>query len=143
MSATACTAQKCPSNRTCGILYRNADIMTSIRSFIQPSLAHRYPSRPPPRSATRFRPARIVSDHAWSVLGFWDKNTMACAGAMPFRRYFPATTRILRFQAKHCMVCMLQFYSESGPGPRRGPSDHCFAAKNMPMNEHVLHSNSN
>ena len=36
------------------------------------------------------------------VPGFWDKNTTACAGAMPFRRYFPTSTRILRFQAKLC-----------------------------------------
>ena len=28
------------------------------------------------------------------VLGFGDKNTGICAGAMPYRRYFPATTRI-------------------------------------------------
>ena len=34
------------------------------------------------------------------VIGFWDKNTVACAGAMPYRRYFPATIRILSFQAK-------------------------------------------
>ena len=31
----------------------------------------------------------------FSVLGFWDKTTMACAGAMPFRRDFPATIRDL------------------------------------------------
>ena len=41
---------------------------------------------------------------ALSVLGFWDKNTMACAGAMPCRRDFPATTRILSFQAKNGMI---------------------------------------
>ena len=28
------------------------------------------------------------------VLGFWDKNTGICAGAMPYRRDFPATTGI-------------------------------------------------
>ena len=28
------------------------------------------------------------------VLGFWDKNTGTCAGAMPYRRDFPTTTRI-------------------------------------------------
>ena len=28
------------------------------------------------------------------VLGFWDNNTVVCAGAIPYRRYFPATTRI-------------------------------------------------
>ena len=33
------------------------------------------------------------------VLGFWDKNTVMCAGAIPYRRYFPATTRILTFKA--------------------------------------------
>ena len=37
-------------------------------------------------------------------LNFWDKNTMACAVAMPFRRDLPATTRILSFQAKKCMM---------------------------------------
>ena len=26
------------------------------------------------------------------VLGFWDKNTVICAGAIPFCRDFPATT---------------------------------------------------
>ena len=36
---------------------------------------------------------------AFSVLRFWDKNTMAWAGAMPFRWDFPATTRILSFEA--------------------------------------------
>ena len=30
----------------------------------------------------------------FSVRGFWDKNTVMWAGAMPYRRYFPATTRI-------------------------------------------------
>ena len=30
----------------------------------------------------------------FSVLGFWDKNTGICAGAMPYRRDFTATTRI-------------------------------------------------
>ena len=30
----------------------------------------------------------------FSVLGFWDKNTWICAGAMPYRRDFTATTRI-------------------------------------------------
>ena len=30
----------------------------------------------------------------FSVLGFWDKNTGVCAGAMPYRRDFTATTRI-------------------------------------------------
>ena len=25
--------------------------------------------------------------------GFWDKNTVICVGAMPYRRVFPATTR--------------------------------------------------
>ena len=29
-----------------------------------------------------------------SVLGFWDKNTGICAGVMPYRRDFMATTRI-------------------------------------------------
>ena len=29
-----------------------------------------------------------------SVLGFWDNNTGICAGAMPYRRDLPATTRI-------------------------------------------------
>ena len=28
------------------------------------------------------------------VLGFWDKNTGICAGAMSYRRDFPVTTRI-------------------------------------------------
>ena len=28
------------------------------------------------------------------VLGLWDKKTVRCAGAMPYRRDFPATTRI-------------------------------------------------
>ena len=28
------------------------------------------------------------------VLGFWDKNAVICAGAMPHRRGFPATTGI-------------------------------------------------
>ena len=36
--------------------------------------------------ATRSRP--------FSALGFWDKNAGMCAGAMPYRRDFPATTRI-------------------------------------------------
>ena len=31
---------------------------------------------------------------------FRDKNTMTCPGAMAFRRYFPATTRLLSFRAK-------------------------------------------
>ena len=30
----------------------------------------------------------------FSVLGFWVKNTGICAGAMPYRRDFTATTRI-------------------------------------------------
>ena len=30
----------------------------------------------------------------FSVLGFWDKNNGIYAGAMPYRRDFPATTRI-------------------------------------------------
>ena len=30
----------------------------------------------------------------FSVLGFWDKNTVIWAGAMPYHRYFPITTRI-------------------------------------------------
>ena len=30
----------------------------------------------------------------FSVLGFWDKNTGICAGTMPYRRDFSATTRI-------------------------------------------------
>ena len=30
----------------------------------------------------------------FSVLGFWDKNAGICAGAMPYRRDFPATTGI-------------------------------------------------
>ena len=30
----------------------------------------------------------------FSVLGFWDKNTGICAGAMPYRRDFTATARI-------------------------------------------------
>ena len=28
--------------------------------------------------------------HVTNVLGFWDKNSMVCAGAMPYRRDFPA-----------------------------------------------------
>ena len=32
--------------------------------------------------------------HSHSVLGFWDKNTGNCAGAMLYRRDSPATTRI-------------------------------------------------
>ena len=36
--------------------------------------------------------------------GFWNKNAVVCAGAMPFHRDFPATTRILSFQAKNCMI---------------------------------------
>ena len=28
------------------------------------------------------------------VLGFWDTNTGICAGAMPYRRDFPTTSRI-------------------------------------------------
>ena len=28
------------------------------------------------------------------VLGFWDKTTGICAGTMPYRRVFPATTEI-------------------------------------------------
>ena len=31
---------------------------------------------------------------AFSVLGFWDKNTGIYAGAMPYCRYFTATTGI-------------------------------------------------
>ena len=38
------------------------------------------------------------------VLGFGDKYTMACAGAMPFRRDYLTTTRILNFQAKNGMI---------------------------------------
>ena len=30
----------------------------------------------------------------FSVLGFWDKNTGICPGAMPYRRDFLATIRI-------------------------------------------------
>ena len=29
---------------------------------------------------------------------------MVCVGAMPYRRDFPATTRILSFQAENCMI---------------------------------------
>ena len=36
----------------------------------------------------------------FSVLGFWDRITVACAGAMPFRRDLPATTNIQGFQAR-------------------------------------------
>ena len=37
-----------------------------------------------------------VTTQNWpfSVLGFWDNNTGICAGAMPYRRDFTATTRI-------------------------------------------------
>ena len=38
------------------------------------------------------------------VLGFWDKNIGICAGAMPYRRDFPDTTRILSFQAKKGVI---------------------------------------
>ena len=31
------------------------------------------------------------------VLGFWDKNTRICAGTMPYRWEFSATTRIQAF----------------------------------------------
>ena len=37
------------------------------------------------------------------VLGFLDKNTGICAGTMPYRRYFPATTRIFAFEAERGM----------------------------------------
>ena len=40
------------------------------------------------------------------VLGFWDKNTGIFAGAMPYRRDFPATTRIYAFQAKKRLFCV-------------------------------------
>ena len=37
-----------------------------------------------------------VTTQNWpfSVLGFWDKNTGICAGAIAYRRDFTATTRI-------------------------------------------------
>ena len=38
------------------------------------------------------------------VPGFWDTNTMAYAGTIPFRREFPATTRIFSFQAINFMI---------------------------------------
>ena len=34
-----------------------------------------------------------------TVLSFWDKSTMECAGAMPFRQYFTATAKIVSCQA--------------------------------------------
>ena len=54
--------------------------------------------------ASRARHLRCHSVHAknkiagrfilFLVLGFWDKNTGICAGAVQYRRDFPATTRI-------------------------------------------------
>ena len=44
----------------------------------------------------------IVGLEEWSRflgLDFWDKNTMECTSAMPYRRDFLATTRIQEFQA--------------------------------------------
>ena len=38
--------------------------------------------------------------HPAELVGFWDKNTVICAGAMPYRPDFPATTRI---QARSCL----------------------------------------
>ena len=50
-------------------------------------------SRPPtPAYHANLRTA--TRNCSFSVLGFWDENTGICAGAMPFRRDFPATTRI-------------------------------------------------
>ena len=34
-----------------------------------------------------------------SVLGFWDKNTGICAGAIPYRWDFPATTQAGRYSS--------------------------------------------
>ena len=45
---------------------------------------HCWPPHANIRTATR--------NYLLSVLGFWEKNTMARAGVMPYRRYFPATT---------------------------------------------------
>ena len=33
------------------------------------------------------------------VLGFWNKNTVMCAGVMPYHSDFPANTRTKAFQA--------------------------------------------
>ena len=41
--------------------------------------------------------SRMITSLVHHVSGI--KNTMSCAGAMPVRQDFPATTRILRFQA--------------------------------------------
>ena len=42
----------------------------------------------------------IIKQHdSYFVLGFWDKNTGICAGAIPYRRDFPATTGIWACQA--------------------------------------------
>ena len=53
---------------------------------------------------TSLPPAPCLLSHAnlspatrncpFSVLSFWDKNAGICAGGMPYRRDFPATTRI-------------------------------------------------
>ena len=38
------------------------------------------------------------------LLGFWDRNTVVCAGAIPYRKDFPATTRFKAFQAQKGMI---------------------------------------
>ena len=34
-----------------------------------------------------------LPNYTFSILGFWDKNIGICAGAMPYRRDFSATTK--------------------------------------------------
>ena len=82
------------------------------------------------------------------VLGFWDKNTGICAGAMPYRRDFPTTTRLQAFEAEKGVILptmlVLRGYWHAGGCPPldyRGTWQHnvCKAAAPHPSSHPTLH----
>ena len=82
-----------PSDYACGVSgdeTRSTTRIMTLQRFPQYQLLE-------PRSATIIHAKNTIAARfciPFSVLGFWDKHAMICAGAMPHRRDFPATTRI-------------------------------------------------
>ena len=56
------------------------------------------------KCAPTLRISLQVDESRFLVKGLWDKNTGICAGAKPYRRDFPSTTRILAVHAEKGML---------------------------------------
>ena len=64
----------------------------------------------PQRRLPGTAPLRLALPFLVRELGFWDKYTGICAGAMSYRRDFPAIAGIYAFEAEKGMILSAIFF---------------------------------